>query len=321
MLLAALIALIFAKDLHGSPQDEPTSASPRPVPNPSASAAPTGRGARTDATSVSRKRVRDATVEIDDWTFRPTVLVRRGTSQGSGTIVASVEGETLVLTAAHVIRGHGPIYLELHRYNLGIEHLPPTPGRWPRQVVVEQAASDVAADVAILRVRDMIALPYVAQLGSADDDRPTNDQLTSVGIDLGAKLSSWDTRLVEVIWFELNESGSERPFLATARIPEHGRSGGGLFDSKGRLVGVCVGHAEVMKGKRMGVFSSVENVQELLRKHDLTSIVDRSVARQERLARNSGPQIRHPGRFARSNIIPTEASDDLADPSHKPSRP
>ena len=49
----------------------------------------------------------------------PTVVVRRGTSQGSGTIIASVDGETLVLTAAHVVKAEGPVLVELHRYNLG----------------------------------------------------------------------------------------------------------------------------------------------------------------------------------------------------------
>ena len=87
-----------------------------------------------------------------------------------------------------------------------------------------------------------------------------------MGIDLGSKLSSWKTHLVEVLGLELNEGGTDRPFLVTARIPEHGRSGGGIFDKHGKLVGVCVGHAELVKGRRMGVFSSVENVRELLAK-------------------------------------------------------
>ena len=110
----------------------------------------------------AKKRPHVAVVESDNWTFRPTVLVRRGSSQGTGTIIASLDGETLVLTAAHVIRGRGAISVELHRYNLGIEHQPSVPGKWPRQVVAEPVASDTFADLAILRLRDMIALPFVA---------------------------------------------------------------------------------------------------------------------------------------------------------------
>jgi len=138
----------------------------------------------------SRKRPLDAVVESDNWTFRPTVLVRRGSSQGTGTIIASLDGETLVLTAGHVIRGRGPILVELHRYNLGIENRPSVPGKWPRDVVAESVATDTLADLAILRVRDMIALPFVARLGPEDAEPASNAGLTSVGIDLGAKLSS-----------------------------------------------------------------------------------------------------------------------------------
>ncbi len=246
-------------------------------------------------------------IEADNWTFRPTVLVRRGTSQGTGTIIASVERETLILTAAHVIRGRGTISVELHRYNLGIEHEPSIPGKWPKRAVAEPVATDPLSDLAILRLRDMVALPFVARLGPEEFEPASNAGLTSVGIDLGSKLSSWKTHLVEVLWFELNDGGTDRPFLVTARIPEHGRSGGGLFDASGTLVGVCVGHAELVKGKRMGVFSSIENVRQLIREHELTTVIERSEARQAHLAHKTGASGRST-RPTRSIVTPTEAN-------------
>ena len=77
----------------------------------------TDKSARDAAAAAGRP----APLPSDDWTYRPTVLVRRGTSQGSGTIIASVDRETLVLTAAHVVQGRDPIVVELHRFNLGVE--------------------------------------------------------------------------------------------------------------------------------------------------------------------------------------------------------
>ena len=62
------------------------------------------RGASASRRPAARVRASGSSIASDDWTFRPTVVVRRGTSQGSGTIIASVDGETLVLTAAHVVR-------------------------------------------------------------------------------------------------------------------------------------------------------------------------------------------------------------------------
>ena len=92
------------------------------------------------------------------------MVVRRGTLQGSGTIIASINGRTLVLTAAHVVEGQGPIKVELHRYNLGLERPPSRPGEWPRQLRASLVAVDRAADIAVLRIDKIAPLPYVARL-------------------------------------------------------------------------------------------------------------------------------------------------------------
>ena len=131
----------------------------------------------------------------------------------------------------------------------------------------------------------MVRLPYVAKLFDDDQDAlPADVVLTSVGIDLGTKLSSWNTELVETASFQLNDSEVDRPFLITAKIPEHGRSGGGLFTDQGRLVGVCVGHAEMIQGRPMGVFASIDSVHRILREHDLVAVVSRSAARRAQAA-------------------------------------
>src|SRR3712207_6307971 len=71
--------------------------------------------------AAPRRAPADRLVPADDGTFRPTVLIRQGPAQGSGTVIASVAGEALVLTAAHAVRGSGEVLVELHRYNLGLE--------------------------------------------------------------------------------------------------------------------------------------------------------------------------------------------------------
>lgn len=236
---------------------------------------------------------RDPVRPGDDWTFRPTVMVRRGASQGTGTIIASVDGETLILTAAHVVRGRDRLTIELHRYNVGMEQRP-SDGKWPRVLPAEVVAADPSADVAILRVGKMVALPYVARMldGDRQGDLKARAPVRSLGIDQGAKLSSWDSVLVETAQIQLDDHDEDRPFLITARIPRHGRSGGGLFTADGRLIGVCVGHAEMVKGRRMGVFSSVANARRLIRENDLTAVVARSSTRQA---------------ARRGTLVPTEA--------------
>ena len=280
---------------------------------PAIAAQGTGAGTRRGATGVSVRarqverptaktarsaaRVNPSKVVLpsDDWTFRPTVVVRRGTSQGSGTIIASIEGETLVLTAAHVVQEHGPITVELHRYNLGLEQSRAAPGTWPRRLNAQLAATDPAADLAILRIEKLAALPYVARLAPSQSEPAPDSLVTSIGIDLGIKPSSWTSRLVESLWFELNESRDERLFFITVRTPEHGRSGGGLFLDNGELVGVCVGHAELVRGHRMGIFASRESIRQLLLDHRLDTIVALSELRQSRVSRGRSINARSSG--------------------------
>jgi len=64
----------------------------------------------------------------------------------------------------------------------------------------------------------------------------------------------------------------------------------------------------------MGVFSSVENVRQLLREHELTSVIERSEARQARLARNAGASGRGLTRPAHSVVTPTEATREAGIP-------
>ena len=131
-----------------------------------------------------------------DVTYRPTVVVRRGASQGSGTIITSVNRETLVLTAAHVVRDAGPILVELHRYNLGLEGTGRAGESWPRRVRARLAALDAASDLTIIRIEGLGALPYVARLARAARKRalalrPRRSVLTWARSSRGGAAGSW----------------------------------------------------------------------------------------------------------------------------------
>ncbi len=263
-----------------------------------------GRPATRRPTAKARAHRYRPWVASDDRTFRPTVLVRRGRSQGSGTIIASDDAETLILTAAHVVREAGPISIELHRYNLGLDR--DAPGTWPQSVVAELAAIDTAADLAVLRIAALPPLPYVARLAPSRRVPAIDSIVTSIGIDLGTRPSGWSSRLVEALWFELNDSRDERLFFITARPPEHGRSGGGLFLPDGALIGVCVGHAELVRGRRLGVFASRESIHQLLLDHDLDRVIARSELRRSHLARPAADRYADPP--APSAVTPARAA-------------
>jgi hypothetical protein len=250
-------------------------------------------------------------VPADDGTFRPTVVVRQGTAQGSGTVVASIDGETLILTAAHVVSdGSGTATVELHRYNLGLERTSRIAGGWPHARNAAIVAVDRAADLAVLRIGSMKRLPFVARLAPVGDEPVRGTVVTSVGIDLGERLSSWLAHVEGVEWFVLETQKHERPFLITSRPPEHGRSGGGLFLPGGELAGVCIGRVEVTRKERVGVFASIASIRRLLRDHDLEETVARSetlvppaaAGRRAGPATTPGPVTPTRARPARSSV-------------------
>jgi S1-C subfamily serine protease len=211
---------------------------------------------------------------IDDLTFRPTVLVRKGKGQGSGAIIASVPGETLVLTVAHVVAEEGELTVELHRFNLGAERQKGG-GPWPHVLGAEIVAADVSADVAVVRIRGVPgALPYVARLAEGNDEPSKGTVVTSVGIDRNSFLSGWTARIKTVIRLDPRKKGRENLFLVTDKAPDHGRSGGGLFRPDGRLVGVCVGRNDQLKAGSIGIFASGTSIRRLLRAADLMALID-----------------------------------------------
>jgi S1-C subfamily serine protease len=229
-----------------------------------------------------------------DLTFRPTVIVRRGKHQGSGTVIASIPGESLVLTASHVLEGDGPLYIEVHRYNLGLERRQPAAG-WPREVPARVVALDKAADLAVIRVTGFEAMPYVARIAPGPGEPPRGEAVVSVGIDLGETLASWGSRVFDYARIDMGNGGGPRPFLLVEKPPEHGRSGGGLFTTDGTVVGVCVGRAEVVRGRRFGVFASSESIRRILSEHDLEAAVARSAARRRPRPAPSAPApVPHP---------------------------
>jgi len=262
----------------------------------------------------------------DDRTFRPTVVVRRNASQGSGTVIASVEGETLILTAAHVVQGEGPLRVELHRYNFGVEKSAPS-ASFPLAVKAEVAATDPDGDLAVVRVRGCPPLPYVARLAPGDEEPTRGSSVTSVGVDEGTKLSSWRTEVGGVVWLEMHEGAAGRPFLILMKPPLHGRSGGGLFRPDGCLVGVCVGRIETLKqngkiaileqNRQLGLFASSASIRRMLRDHDLDGAIVRAEAAADRTLHSGRPA-------ARSAITPTRANpsrrSQTGGPSTRPSK-
>lgn len=207
-----------------------------------------------------------ASPERDAGLLRATVQLRNGEGRGSGTVIASSDGETLIVTATHVVQGAKALQVEIHRHNLGSRVMYLTEGGgWPRLVRAEIVTADPDSDVALVRIRGMVALKNVARIDPKADEPVKGETLTSVGIDLTRHLSLWRTGVVGSVALDLKTGkGGARQFTVTNRWPEHGRSGGGLFRSDGTLVGVCTGQLRIGAAPRTGAFASAQSLHKLL---------------------------------------------------------
>ena len=213
-----------------------------------------------------------------EWILRATVRLHNGKNTGSGTIIASTPQETLILTAWHVIDGARDLKVALHRYNFGLEKIVRDSSEWPRMVSGTVVASRKNADIAIVRLKGIGLMPYVARMELADREPPRDTVVASVGIVQGNDLTYWESRVWGQALIDFHRGGGERLFIMTQKPPEFGRSGGGLYRIEDQtLIGVAVGQAH-LKGLKapIGVFAGARDVRELLENQNLDIIVARS---------------------------------------------
>ena len=217
-------------------------------------------------------------------------------------MIVSVPDATWILTASHVVDNANDLKVELHRFNFGSRITGLTEGGgWPRLVPATVAAIDRDGDVALVRIKGMKALPFVARL-DPDAGEPTQGEvMTSVGIDRGLHLTSWRTRVEGTGMIDMGKGGGKRPFTVTSHPPDHGRSGGGLFRGDGAVLGVCTGFFENKPGQNLGAFAAMDSVRKLIRG---------AIPRQGRSARPfASPEL--PGLMAHQRRVVETSRQDV----------
>lgn len=210
-----------------------------------------------------------------------TVQLRNGNQRGSGTVIASAPDETWILTAAHVVRGASGLKVEIHRFNYGGRVLSLTEGGgWPRLVPATVAAIDPGGDVALVLIRGMTALPFVARFDLEAGEPKRGEVLTSVGVDRGLHLTRWQTTIQGPALVDIGKGGGARPFTVTTRPPEHGRSGGGLFRADGTVIGSCTGRFDLKPGQKVGLFATMTSIRRLVRENGLERVARPAVTKR-----------------------------------------
>jgi hypothetical protein len=160
-------------------------------------------------------------------TVRLRVHDGHGYGAGTGTVIDTHGDEALVLTCGHLFRetqGKGKIEVDLYV------------GGEVRTVLGQVIDYDAdTRDIALVAIRPGFAVQPVPLI-TAEQQVRNGQTAFSFGCDRGDDPSRRDTRITGVNKYNQHLGVSN---LEIAGAPIDGRSGGGLFDETGRLIGVC----------------------------------------------------------------------------------
>lgn len=218
-----------------------------------------------------------------DATVRIKVEDASGSSYGTGTIVDVHGGEALVITCGHLFRdsaGRGRISADLNFAG----QLKTVPG-----TLLTYDADH--RDIAALIIRPGIKVK-AAKVPSTSYRPRVGASAFSIGCDHGAAPSIRRTRVTAI------DKYAGPPNIEAAGHPVDGRSGGGLFDQDGKLIGVC--NAADMQDDE-GLYAALATIQWQLDKinqsrvyQDNESLLvrnDRSLPQRERLVRPTAASV------------------------------
>lgn len=150
-----------------------------------------------------------------------------GFGVGTGTVIDARQGEYLVLTCGHLFRdtdGKGKIEVDVF-HNGQVQTVAGN--------LIDFSAKD--RDIALVSIKSPLPITPVPIRPSSQPIR-NGDSVFSYGCDRGADPSLRPTRITGIDKYNQHLKVSN---IEIAGAPIDGRSGGGLFDSQGCLIGVC----------------------------------------------------------------------------------
>ncbi|MCA9237386.1 MAG: trypsin-like peptidase domain-containing protein [Planctomycetales bacterium] len=222
----------------------PRANNPFPPSAPAASAAPAGSYA--DQSQLTAATVR---LSVED---------AQGKSTGTGTIVDARSGEALVLTCGHIFReSQGRGRIEVTLFDGG-------PQGAVKRDVVEGRLVDFDLDRDLALVSIWINAPVqVAPIAPATAAVRPTEPVTTMGCSRGADPTPQQTRVTSI------DRYTGHPNVQVAGAPVEGRSGGGLFNAAGQVVGVCF--AADPQGNE-GLYSGLPSIHAKLDELRLTAV-------------------------------------------------
>ncbi|MFQ5731617.1 MAG: trypsin-like peptidase domain-containing protein [Planctomycetaceae bacterium] len=173
-----------------------------------------------------------------------------GINYGSGTVIDGRRGRAIILTCAHLFRGvKGDAAVEVDLYE----------GTRVRRFRGTVITHDLKADVGLISISTDEPIPSVPLAGPRDPAH-RGDRVFGIGCGGGDP----PKRLAMQVTGVNRYLGPDN--LECTGMPQQGRSGGGLFDGQGRLIGVCF--AAEPKNRR-GLYAGLRPIRALLKRADV----------------------------------------------------
>ena len=220
-----------------------------------------GRSDRPGVEAMPSAMRADAVQRAEAATVRLRVHDGNGFGAGTGTIIDTHGDEALVLTCGHLFRenkGAGRIDVDL--FVAG--EVKTVAGQ-----VVDYEAEN--RDIALVAIRPGFPVQPVPLIQMGSQVR-TGQVAFSYGCDRGDPPTRRDTRITGVNKYNQHLGVSN---LEISGAPIDGRSGGGLFDEEGRLIGVC--NAADYK-EDLGIYAGPGSVHWQLEKVNLAHLYNAS---------------------------------------------
>ncbi|MFK7778530.1 MAG: thioredoxin domain-containing protein, partial [Gimesia sp.] len=196
---------------------------------------------------------------VNDWrksTVRIRVKDRKGMDLGSGTIIHSSVGRTLIMTCSHIfseLKNDSMIEVDVFR-----------DGK-PETYVGTLVRYNMEGDVGLVSIPTSGIVP-AAKVASLEHQVKADEIVASIGCN-GGDLPT----LEQIKVTELNRFLGPDNIECTG-MPVQGRSGGGLFNRSGLLVGVCFA---VDKDDQRGLYAGLPVIHKLLDESKLTALYQR----------------------------------------------
>ena len=180
-----------------------------------------------------QRRCEDRLSGRNNWRpIRAAVRVRTPGGMGSGVILSSVPGRTVIATAAHMVRDASAQSISVDVFGDG--------GKISKFAATVETSNDTT-DLALLLVAAN-SFPLPAAIG-ANDSPGQGDVAFGIGCSGGGRVSVMKCRVLRIQDGDVFCSGA----------PAQGRSGGGLYNSRFELIGICsAANAERQDGWYVG---------------------------------------------------------------------